>query len=748
MPATSTWAAIAGGIPIVDLSIDSAVSVAANSEKLIDLSSSAIIKATQGQNYFTKPAAIATGYRWKADAVDWLVDDMSGAKKALSWTGSSYGAVGPFWTQLLQDGGFNRQARVLSGYFVSSDTVFNITTESWSTSLWVRTLDDSSSSTVWSKYDPGDEFTDPSGYKITITTSGQVTLGLNNSTYNLTNTGVILQGAWYLLTVSVNASTHVATAMVNGVTQLSPSVTSASITTSVSVLSTYNNVALAELMFGKGVTTLAEHQAMYQQFQSTMLGLTYTRSGSVAYIVGTDSSGIRAAVYAQDQPPVAYKSDLVDAALNTRGWGIANNVAFTNLIQYADKVNGTGWTNSNVSVVDFAGEDPTGGYKAGTVTATANNGNLRWIFSSITAASHLLFVTFKRNGASDVTGAIRIIRHSTNAVIATQAITAGSTWNYATVVGTAVLNDTRVEILIDTNTKSMFVWGMQFGLASEWLGHIVLTRGATRANSIGLLTATSPTGMLVGNAGLIEATFSPFIAAQVAAGYIVDAKSGSAEIGMYRDTNAGLTGIIKDSGGTSRAAPATTGSLLTATKHRCSLRWNSGVASDDTHIAAPWRKCSGSGSEIAVDGGVAGVDGSAIWTPANPDGTISIGSTSTGTSPVDGVISKVRFLGGTAASTVPTAPSVVSVTSTYLALVGDTVLANPTSGGFNVVLPPALAADVGKSIVVKNNSSSTNVVVVLVSGSDAIDGVASYAINQAREAVEFVVTGAATWSIA
>jgi hypothetical protein len=149
-----------------------------------------------------------------------------------------------------------------------------------------------------------------------------------------------------------------------------------------------------------------------------------------------------------------------------------------------------------------------------------------------------------------------------------------------------------------------------------------------------------------------------------------------------------------------------------------------------------------------VDGGAAGVAGSVPWTPADPSAVFAIGSTtSAGVNAIDGVIQKVRLCGGTVASTVPSAAGVSSITGPYRPLVGDTLLLNPTSAGFTITLPPAVTADIGKFITLKNASSSTNIVNVVPTGSDTIDGTTNYAINTAYELVKFMVASSGVWII-
>jgi hypothetical protein len=75
-------------------------------------------------------------------------------------------------------------------------------------------------------------------------------------------------------------------------------------------------------------------------------------------------------------------------------------------------------------------------------------------------------------------------------------------------------------------------------------------------------------------------------------------------------------------------------------------------------------------------------------------------------------------------------------TMDYTAALGELVLCNPTSGGFNVVLPPSPAD--GSEIIVKNHSDSANPITILPYGQDEIDSASSADIITARASVHLV----------
>jgi hypothetical protein len=74
------------------------------------------------------------------------------------------------------------------------------------------------------------------------------------------------------------------------------------------------------------------------------------------------------------------------------------------------------------------------------------------------------------------------------------------------------------------------------------------------------------------------------------------------------------------------------------------------------------------------------------------------------------------------------------------------VRVDPTAGGFNVTLPPAVGL-VGQIIVLKNVSTSTNIVTLLPSGADTIDGLTSQLLTGDHFQVQLISDGVSSWMI-
>lgn len=95
------------------------------------------------------------------------------------------------------------------------------------------------------------------------------------------------------------------------------------------------------------------------------------------------------------------------------------------------------------------------------------------------------------------------------------------------------------------------------------------------------------------------------------------------------------------------------------------------------------------------------------------------------------------------------APSTVTVikTAVYTPALGEIVRVDPTAAGFVVNLPAAGAGNSGQKILVKNVSGSLNVVTLTPSAGQTIDAAATFAMNQAFEAVTLVSDGGTNWMV-
>jgi hypothetical protein len=228
--------------------------------------------------------------------------------------------------------------------------------------------------------------------------------------------------------------------------------------------------------------------------------LTYARTATNVKGMCTESvidplQGVGVTCFADNQLPYAQHSDLQNLPGNSRmGLGLQIQSTFVNVALRSEDSANT-WVNNNTNDVVDQAFAPDGTYNADEITATAANGDIRQVFGAIAATPHTYCQYLKRNQATDVAGFLRIITHSTNAVIASQAFTATVTWQRVCVTGTATLNDTRVETEITTNGDIIFWWGAMMTATSGWPNTYCPTTTVTAACNV-------PTSLYIPNASL------------------------------------------------------------------------------------------------------------------------------------------------------------------------------------------------------------------------------------------------------
>jgi hypothetical protein len=88
----------------------------------------------------------------------------------------------------------------------------------------------------------------------------------------------------------------------------------------------------------------------------------------------------------------------------------------------------------------------------------------------------------------------------------------------------------------------------------------------------------------------------------------------------------------------------------------------------------------------------------------------------------------------------------VQTSSVVLVSANQVVRVDPSGGGFNVTLPAAAGLS-GQSIIIKNVAISTNVITVLRSGADTIDGLTSQQLSGDHFQIQFTSDGISAWMI-
>jgi hypothetical protein len=82
--------------------------------------------------------------------------------------------------------------------------------------------------------------------------------------------------------------------------------------------------------------------------------------------------------------------------------------------------------------------------------------------------------------------------------------------------------------------------------------------------------------------------------------------------------------------------------------------------------------------------------------------------------------------------------AVIARTTAYTAVNGDFVIANATSGGFTITMPPVAS---GATLSVKKVDSSVNAIIVQPQGGELIDDQVTISVNTQRQSNDFLSDG-------
>lgn len=262
---------------------------------------------------------------------------------------------------------------------------------------------------------------------------------------------------------------------------------------------------------------------------------------SRASLISVQTSATTIGHYSDDQLPVGYNSNFSD----TNKLGLYANSAVTNFITDSEDLSGAAWSNVNASDAQNIGDAPDGFRSASSITATAANGFMGHGSMVITAQTdYTSSVWVKRNGGSNVAGALRIYDVVDKSYVGTQTFTATDTWQMVTVTAQtlAAPNITMQTIIrVDTNTESILAWGVQHNLGDA-RGAYIRTSGASAALVLGDYQADSAAGALAKAAsGEYEVNFvTAFPNSQAGSGYIFDLSNDSNNfnrVALFNDSN-------------------------------------------------------------------------------------------------------------------------------------------------------------------------------------------------------------------
>jgi hypothetical protein len=340
----------------------------------------------QGQGWLTKPAAAAKAYRWKMqEAAGNITDDLSGDSAVLTATGTLNYSL---HTPIPMSGGFTRKAIGFSGaagnYFDAADpAVGNQTTNNFSISGWLYSGQNAAYARIAAKMDVAVPNT---GWEVAQDTTPVLYVRMFVGPIPTICSGVVSSAfkmnSWHYYTVNFNRVGN-AYAYIDGADTgvvLNIAACSATLSNATNLRVGQNtaggvtpwNGSLSEVMVADGLTTLAEHQAMYKAFKVPS-GITYAQTSTAKYpIASVDGFGAQLGAYGgsavNPQWPVMYDATLIDAINNPSGLGFPTKVATTNTQGRVSECTGWSLVGTPPTCSDNTTEAPDGTLTADTLT--------------------------------------------------------------------------------------------------------------------------------------------------------------------------------------------------------------------------------------------------------------------------------------------------------------------------------------------------------------------------------------------
>lgn len=129
------------------------------------------------------------------------------------------------------------------------------------------------------------------------------------------------------------------------------------------------------------------------------------------------------------------------------------------------------WSKSSITAVANAAEDPAGFTAAASLTASAGNGKVSQVFTTIANKPYAWSVYVRRNGGADVALKLRLVDVTAAATISEVSKTATSEWTRIDITATDTdATSIRAELEIVTNGESIYATFAQFefGWVSEY----------------------------------------------------------------------------------------------------------------------------------------------------------------------------------------------------------------------------------------------------------------------------------------
>ncbi len=229
-------------------------------------------------------------------------------------------------------------------------------------------------------------------------------------------------------------------------------------------------------------TMFAETNFFTHGTDPTGLLTTQTRSSLISVPV----SAVHVAHFCDDTLPIGFNPGFSD----TDKLGVFCNTPVINLIANSEDFTAAAWVATNITKAGNDADSPDGFRSASKLTATAANGQVAHLFTTVAATQYTLSVYLKEN---TVTGRLVFFDETGAVELASQVFTGTADWDQRITV-TATTNALQVSssfrIEIDTDTEALNPWGVQAELGAT-AGAYIRTDGSTAALDASVYESTA-----------------------------------------------------------------------------------------------------------------------------------------------------------------------------------------------------------------------------------------------------------------
>lgn len=327
-----------------------------------------------------------------------------------------------------------------------------------------------------------------SGWVVTIASTGLVQFFIDDGTTTVVNTSAndIRDGALHEIRIEFNVTTGNMILQVDGETPVTKTmpVLSASNTQvfSIGQIITWAgsaNFDMLQLAAFKGADAegfISDTHVMNHATDPTGLLTKYTRDSLCCPIVGDDPAyGLRVGRYSKDQFASGYKAAFAHASK----LGMIREVVASNLCLHSEDLTDAVWVKSGTNESGNVTEAPDGQDTMDSLTATATNGTVEQAIVTVAETWYTQSFFVDRNGGSDVSGRLIMYDLSNSVELDSVSFTAGDKVARPRIIAKTNVGQisTGFRIEIDTDTESIFAWGMDFK-QEVWLTSYIPTTTA------------------------------------------------------------------------------------------------------------------------------------------------------------------------------------------------------------------------------------------------------------------------------